>query len=123
MRMPEEAAVDSDKVAGLKEIAKGNPRFMTDITALFREDALVRLHDLRDSIAAENPERLARAAHALKSSSGNVGAKRIYTLCAAIEENARAGTIIGASTLVDQVAAELDVAVAALTRSASEDRS
>ena len=118
MKMPE-PSLDSDKVSGLKEMGKANPRFMSDITTLFREDALVRLHDLRDSIAAANPAQLARAAHALKSSSGNVGAKRIYTLCAAIEENARAGKIAGAKEFVDQVAAELDVAVAALTRSAN----
>jgi two-component system sensor histidine kinase/response regulator len=119
MKMPE-PSLDSDKVSGLKEMGKINPQFMSDITTLFREDALVRLHDLRDSIASANPDQLARAAHALKSSSGNVGAKRIYTLCAAIEENARAGKITGAKELVDQVAAELDVAVAALTRSANE---
>jgi CheY-like chemotaxis protein len=121
MKMPE-PSLDSDKVSGLKEMGKANPRFLSDITTLFREDALVRLHDLRDSIAAANPDQLARAAHALKSSSGNVGAKRIYTLCAAIEENARAGKIAGAKELVDQVAAELDVAVAALTRSANEGK-
>jgi two-component system, sensor histidine kinase and response regulator len=123
IRMPAQPdpALDSDKLSGLKEMAKTNPRFMTDITTLFREDALLRLHDLRDSIEQSNAERLARAAHALKSSSGNVGAKRIYTLCAAIEENARAGSISGASALVDQLAAELDVAVAALSRSAATE--
>jgi CheY-like chemotaxis protein len=121
MKIPE-PSLDSAKVSGLKEMGKSNPRFLSDITTLFREDALVRLHDLRDSIAAANPDQLARAAHALKSSSGNVGAKRIYTLCAAIEENASAGKIAGARELVDQVAAELDVAVAALTRSANEGK-
>jgi HPt (histidine-containing phosphotransfer) domain-containing protein len=114
-------AIDGDKLSGLKAIAKNNPRFMSDITTLFREDALLRLHDLRDAIAAANAEQLARAAHALKSSSGNVGAKRIYTLCVAIEENARAGSIAGASLLVDQLVAELDVAVAALSRSAATE--
>jgi CheY-like chemotaxis protein len=119
IKMPE-SPLDSEKVSGLKEIGKTNPKFMTDITTLFREDALVRLHDLRDSIAAANPEQLARAAHALKSSSGNIGAKRIYALCATLEENARAGRMAGAGALVDQMAAELDVAVAALARSAIE---
>src|SRR5438876_378476 len=122
--MPErhDFALDRGKLAGLEEMARTNPRFMSDITTLFREDALLRLHDLRDSIEAANAELLARAAHALKSSSGNVGAKRIYTLCVAIEENARAGSITGAGELVDQLAAELDVAVAALSRSASGER-
>jgi CheY-like chemotaxis protein/HPt (histidine-containing phosphotransfer) domain-containing protein len=113
-------SLDHEKLAGLKEIAKSNPRFLSDITTLFREDALLRLHDLRDSIEMDDPEQLARAAHALKSSSGNVGAKRIYTLCAAIEENARAGSTSGAREIVDQLAGELDVAVAALARSADE---
>jgi PAS domain S-box-containing protein len=121
MTMPE-PAVDMDTLSGLKAMAKTNPRFMSDITTLFREDALVRLHDLRDALAADDPEQLARAAHALKSSSGNVGAKRLYTLCAAIEENARAGKMTGARELVDHVAGELDVAVAALTRSADAER-
>ena len=115
-------AVDPEALSGFQALTKANPRFMSEITTLFREDALVRLHDLRDALAAEDAERLARAAHALKSSSGNVGAKRLYTLCAAIEENARSGKMIGARELVDQVAGELDVAVAALTRSASEQR-
>jgi len=121
MAMPA-PAVDPETLSGFQALTKANPRFMSDITTLFREDALVRLHDLRDALAAEDAERLARAAHALKSSSGNVGAKRLYTLCAAIEENARSGKMIGARELVDQVAGELDVAVAALTRSASEQR-
>ncbi len=115
-----ELALDHEKLAGLKEIAKFNPRFMSDITTLFREDAVLRLHDLRDSLDRDNPEQLARAAHALKSSSGNVGAKRIYTLCSAIEENARAGSTAGVRELVDQLAGELDLAVAALARSANE---
>jgi two-component system, sensor histidine kinase and response regulator len=119
--MPE-PPLDGDKLAGLREMTKANPRFLSDITTLFREDALLRLHELRDSVEAESPDRIARAAHALKSSSGNVGAKRIYALCAAIEENARAGSIAGAGQLVDQLAAELDVAVAALSRSAVDER-
>jgi CheY-like chemotaxis protein len=121
INMPE-PAVDPETLSGFKAAAKANPRFMSDITTLFREDALVRLHDLRDAAAAQDGDRLARAAHALKSSSGNVGAKRLYTLCAAIEENARAGKIGDARELVDQLAGELDVAVAALTRSANEER-
>jgi len=119
--MPE-PPLDGDKLAGLKELSRANPRFLSDITTLFREDALVRLHDLRDSLEAGSAERVARAAHALKSSSGNVGAQRIYALCATIEENARAGSISGAGELVDQLAGELDVAVAALSRSAADER-
>ena len=111
--------LDEVKLAGLHQIASTNPQFMTNITSLFREDALVRLHDLQDALDSGNVEELGRAAHALKSSSGNVGAKRIYTICATIEENALSGSVEGAAELIGQLAAELDVAVAALHRSAA----
>jgi HPt (histidine-containing phosphotransfer) domain-containing protein len=119
---PVDGTLDDAKIAGLREVGKANPKFLTDITNLFREDALVRLHDLRDAVGSRNLDALARAAHALKSSSGNVGATRIYTICSAIEENARNGSIDGAGDLVHQLAAELDVAVAALTLSAKPGR-
>jgi two-component system sensor histidine kinase/response regulator len=122
-RAPVDGALDDAKIAGLREVGRTNPKFLTDITHLFREDALLRLHDLRDAVDSRNADALARAAHALKSSSGNVGATRIYTICTAIEENARNGSIDGAGDLVYQLAAELDVAVAALTLSARPGRS
>ncbi|MEO6260555.1 MAG: PAS domain S-box protein [Thermoanaerobaculia bacterium] len=111
--------LDEIKLAGLQQIASSNPQFMTNITSLFREDGLVRMHDLQDALDSGNVEELGRAAHALKSSSGNVGAKRIYSICATIEENALRGSLEGAAELIGQLAAELDVAVAALHRSAA----
>jgi two-component system, sensor histidine kinase and response regulator len=107
--------VDAAKVAGLHLLARRNPTFMRDITGLFREDALIRLHELRDACASSNAEALARAAHALKSSSGNIGASRMYSLCAALEANAKKGELEGAADLVAQLTEELDRAMAALT--------
>jgi HPt (histidine-containing phosphotransfer) domain-containing protein len=112
-----EDVVDMEKMAGLQQLAKANPSFMRDITALFREDALVRLHELRDSLKGANAERVARAAHSLKSSSGNIGASRMYSLCATIESTARQGNLDGIAEMVEQLATELDRALAALAQS------
>jgi two-component system sensor histidine kinase/response regulator len=114
----QDEVVDMEKMAGLQQLAKANPSFMRDITGLFREDALVRLHELRDSVDDGNAERLARAAHSLKSSSGNIGAARMYSLCATIESNARQGNLEGAAAMVEQLATELDRALEVLTQSA-----
>jgi CheY-like chemotaxis protein len=108
--------VDTEKVSALQDLVRSNPTFLRDITGLFREDATLRLHELRDSVVSGNPDRLASAAHALKSSSGNIGATRMYTLCTTIETNAREGTIDGAGDLVEQLAKELDLALEALGR-------
>ena len=113
-----EDVVDMEKMAGLQQLAKANPSFMRDITALFREDALVRLHELRDSLGGASPDRVARAAHSLKSSSGNIGASRMYSLCATIESTARQGSLDGVAEMVEQLASELDRALAALAQSA-----
>ncbi len=113
-----EEVVDRATVAGLQQLARANPSFMHDITGLFREDALLRLHELRDSLGRANAETLARAAHSLKSSSGNIGATRMYSLCASIESNARQGNLNGVAEMVEQLATELDRALEALAQSA-----
>ena len=111
-----EEVMNKEKMAGLQQLALSNPSFMRDITGLFREDATLRLHELRDSLGSANAEQLARAAHSLKSSSGNIGASRMYSLCATIESNARQGKLAGAAEMVEQLTAELDRALEALTQ-------
>jgi two-component system, sensor histidine kinase and response regulator len=110
--------LDTGKIAGLHLLARANPTFMRDITGLFREDTLVRLHELRDAFANGNAESLARAAHALKSSSGNIGATRMYSMAAMLEENAKKGDIDGADQMIGLLSEELDRALEALTSSA-----
>jgi len=112
-----EEVVDTEKIAGLQQLARANPSFMRDITGLFREDALVRIHELRDSASRADAETLARAAHSLKSSSGNIGAARMYSLCATIESSARQGSLEGVAEMVEQLATELDRALHALAQS------
>ena len=112
-----EEVVDTDKIAGLQQLARANPSFMRDITGLFREDAVVRIHELRDSASRGDAETIARAAHSLKSSSGNIGAARMYSLCATIESSARQGSLDGVAEMVEQLASELDRALHALAQS------
>jgi len=112
-----EEVVDREKIAGLQQLARANPMFMRDITGLFREDAVLRIHELRDSAARNDSATLMRAAHALKSSSGNIGASRMYSLCATIEQSARQGSLAGVADMVEQLAAELDRALKALSES------
>ncbi len=114
-----EEVVDTEKIAGLQQLARTNPSFIHDIAGLFREDALLRIHELRDSIGNGNTETLARAAHSLKSSSGNIGAARMYSLCATIESSARQGNLDGVAEMVEQLSTELDRALQALAQSDS----
>jgi len=113
-----EEVVDGEKIAGLQQLARANPSFMRDIAGLFREDAVLRIHELRDSAGRSDAETIARAAHSLKSSSGNIGASRMYSLCETIESNARTGKLDQVAEMVEQLATELDRALQALAESA-----
>ncbi|HKR66936.1 MAG TPA: Hpt domain-containing protein, partial [Thermoanaerobaculia bacterium] len=72
----------------------------------FREDVPSRLDALRAAAASGDAHELALAAHALKSSSGSVGAKRMYTVASTLEQSARAQQLGGAPEAIDQLAAE-----------------
>jgi two-component system sensor histidine kinase/response regulator len=111
----EREVIDQGKIAGLQLLGRANPTFMRDITGLFKEDSLMRLHELRDAIGKGDSDALMRAAHALKSSSGNIGATRMYSMAAMLEANAKKGEVDTAGAIIEQLAEELDRAMEALT--------
>lgn len=64
--------------------------------------------------AASNPEALRQAAHALKSSSANIGAIRLSALCRELEQLGRDGRTAGAKDLASRARHEYDRVTAAL---------
>ncbi|HEX6158984.1 MAG TPA: response regulator, partial [Thermoanaerobaculia bacterium] len=80
--------------------------FFHGILEVFRDDVPLRLDALRAAVARGDAGELADAAHALKSSTGNVGAKRMYLLAARLERDAREGRVDGAAASVEQLASE-----------------
>jgi HPt (histidine-containing phosphotransfer) domain-containing protein len=68
---------------------------------------------LRAAAASGDALDLAHAAHALKSSCGSVGAKRMYAVAAALEQSARAGRLDGSTASIEQLAAEFSRVVTA----------
>jgi len=57
---------------------------------------------------------MARAAHTLKSSSAQVGARKLSALCKELEARGRAGRIRDALELVEEITRELKAVQAAL---------
>ena len=56
---------------------------------LYLQSAPDLLGRLRDAVAAGDAEALRQAAHGLKSSSGNLGARPLMALCKTLEERGR----------------------------------
>jgi HPt (histidine-containing phosphotransfer) domain-containing protein len=81
-----EVAVD---MAMLNDLAAaqvaGEPDIIVELIDLFLADALRRMIDMQAAIAATDALALRRAAHALKGSSANLGARQMSALCAELE--------------------------------------
>ncbi len=86
----------------------GDAAFLAEVVEAFREDSPPRLVALREANEQQDADRLVRAAHSLKGSSGNFGASRLQTLCLEIEQRGRDGKLGGLSPLIDRVAVEYE---------------
>jgi HPt (histidine-containing phosphotransfer) domain-containing protein len=113
MEGDEQHVLDRERVASFLAISRTQEGFLDGLVKTFRQDVPSRLDALRAAAASGDPDDLAQAAHALKSSSGSVGAKRMYAVAASIEQAARAGRIDGAQASIEQLAAEFARVMAA----------
>jgi signal transduction histidine kinase/DNA-binding response OmpR family regulator/HPt (histidine-containing phosphotransfer) domain-containing protein len=72
----------------------------------FIDDTPSHLHTLRHAIDAVDTSGMRKAAHSLKSSSANVGAETLASLCKELEHLARTDTTEGAATLLQEAEQE-----------------
>lgn len=100
-------------ITQLQELGEGND-LLIEILQMFREETPKRLDAMADSVFSSFAHELARSAHSLKSSAGNIGAARLQTLCASIEAAARTGDLDGMASQVAIARREYQVALDAL---------
>ncbi len=124
---PEPVAVEESVAPASQEIAGGPPPsldpaalqnlaaqaqngtdLLSRIVATYVSSSTELAAELRAGAAAEDPKRMAMAAHTLKSSSAQVGAMKLSSLCKEIEARGRGGSVQGVTELLDQVFSELE---------------
>ena len=105
--------LDRERVSSFLAIGRSQHGFLEGLVKTFRQDVPSRLDALRAAASSGDAQDLALAAHALKSSSGSVGAKRMYSVAAALERDAMSGRLDGASASIEQLAAEFPRVIAA----------
>ena len=106
MEADDSYVLDRERVSSFLAISRSQDGFLEGLVRTFREDVPARIDALRSAAKNGDTNDLALAAHAMKSSSGSVGAKRMYTMAASLETNARAGRLDGADAAIEQLAAE-----------------
>jgi CheY-like chemotaxis protein len=98
--------LDHKTLAALRELAADfDPGFLDDLIDTFVESAERYLDELRAAVEDEDPPEVERAAHTLKGSSGNLGAKTMVELCVEIEARAHHGSLVGIGAQIKQLEA------------------
>jgi HPt (histidine-containing phosphotransfer) domain-containing protein len=105
--MAEPAVLDETVIATLRQLTPpGEPDVLTEVLEMFLQEFPPRLERLRIAWAAGNIEDMYRSAHSLKGSAGNIGAQRLFGVCAQLDDMGRAGDLAKSAPLVDALADE-----------------
>jgi CheY-like chemotaxis protein len=106
-------SIDNHKTESLLRITD-SPEFLKEIIGIYFSEAPSRINGIRTAIASRDAKLLASQAHALRSSSGNVGATRVVEICTQLESIGKLGAITGAAELFRELQSEYARAESAL---------
>ena len=109
--------IDPKALEAIRSLQKqGNPHLLHRVIRIYLEDSLRLLRELREARALGDRDRMARSAHSLKSSSANVGAKRLSSLCKDLEALDPQQTLERVEELLCEVEREYQLVQAELRR-------
>jgi len=89
-----------------KVLTNGKPELLTRVIKLYLSESPKLLQRLKQAASAGNAREIAAAAHSLKSSSANVGAKVLSRHCEDLEASARRADAEEARRILSRVEAE-----------------
>lgn len=84
----------------------GEPDVLNEVLRIFLQETRPRIERLSTFLAAGNIQEVQRAAHSLKGSAGNIGARQLFDVCRRLDAHARTGDPSGLAPLVETLAAE-----------------
>jgi len=116
-------ALDPAVLAELRQFqGEGEPDIVQELAEAFQFETPSLLEALHVAVREEQPESLKRAAHNLKGSSSNLGARTMATLSSELESLGKKGTVDGAVELVAELEQEYQRVCQALTAEGVEVR-
>ena len=102
-----DAVLDRQALGRIRALHRpGGPNLLAKVLGIYSSSSLALTEALRIATAANDGEGIRQAAHALKSSSANVGAMAFADLCKDVEIAAADGKLDCARLLVDELLAE-----------------
>src|SRR3989440_2240050 len=114
-------ALDPTVLAELRQFqGEGEPDIVWELAEAFAFETPALLETLRQAMASGQPEQLKRAAHNLKGSSNNLGARTMAALSAELETIGKNGTVERAEELVTRLEQEYQRVCQALASEGAE---
>jgi CheY-like chemotaxis protein len=102
-----EKVLDPAVIAGLRELREPDqPDPLKELIDLFLRDARSRLQKIEVAILETDVSSLTSAAHTLKGSASNLGARHLASLCLGLEKQAKTGQLGEAATILLEVKSE-----------------
>ena len=112
---PDAPAIDSEALAAIAALQRADaPDLLLRVIDTYLAAAPELIAAMEDAAARQDAHALERAAHTLKSSSAQVGARRVADACRAVEELARRGSVDGVRPLLSDVVSTFEPARAEL---------
>jgi signal transduction histidine kinase/DNA-binding response OmpR family regulator/HPt (histidine-containing phosphotransfer) domain-containing protein len=105
LETPVRPDIDAKVFDGLRT---SSPRLFERLLRVYLEHSPATVKSLMDATAAKQAEALRLAAHSLKSSSANVGARKVSELARRLEDAARVGLLDGTGPVASELACEFD---------------
>ncbi|MGI8651118.1 MAG: response regulator [Rubrobacter sp.] len=114
--------LDERVIEGLLQLEDSDsPGLLEELIETFEADSRTRLAELREALMSRDDEGIERTAHALKSSSGNMGASRMSNVADEVQTSCVSGNLSDLESLVSALEREFEVASVAL-RLATKER-
>lgn len=103
--MPDREILD---ITNLEEAFEDDTAGIAELLEMAMETGRKHRRALEDGFAAGDAQVVARAAHGIKGSAGNIGAKVVYRLATELDARARTGDLDGARERIDAIHAEYE---------------
>ncbi|HUF56590.1 MAG TPA: response regulator, partial [Thermohalobaculum sp.] len=101
-----EGILDPAILGNLRELEATSPGILKALAAAFVEDTEWRLEEVRQRLAEQDAEAVARLAHQLSGSADNIGARYLAAACREMEQAAEAGDLTAAEGRLAALEAE-----------------
>jgi two-component system sensor histidine kinase/response regulator len=101
-----EGPLDRNVIESLREL--GGSEMLSELGQMFFDDARSSLATLRKALEEGDASTVERVAHTLKGSSGNMGAPRMASLCAKLQDAGASGDLSSSSELLERLEVEFE---------------